>query len=131
MTRQEFTLINSVLETEMREAGELWVNDWWMRSAEAQNALYRIGREQHPDGTWRITGSIVTNCDGYDKHSNHQAGCAVDKYFVKNGVIVYDCTKHPDIIEKYNKWHNRAVELGLKPMIIFKDGSCDYPHFEG
>lgn len=133
MNRQEFTLANSILETEMREAGEIWVNDWWLRSAQAQNALYMQGRKKNEDGTIEIVdeSKVVTQCDGYKTPSNHQGGRAVDKYFVINGDIIYNWPAHPDLIEKYKKWHERAEELGMKKMLIFKNGTIDAPHFEG
>jgi len=131
MQRQDFTIINSQLETEMREAGEIWVNDWWLRSAQAQNALFMIGRKKNDDGTFSIVGDIVTNCDGYVKHSKHQSGCAVDKYFVKNGTIVFNWDKDDEIVAKYQRWHARATELGMKPIVTLSDGSQDMPHFEG
>lgn len=41
-----------------------------LRDAEYQNSLYQQGRTK--------PGSIVTNCDGYKKKSNHQSGYAWD-----------------------------------------------------
>ena len=133
MTRDEFTHANSVLETEMREAGERWVNDYWLRSAQTQFDLYKQGRKQDEKGNWVVVNQneVVTNCDGYIKHSSHQPGCAVDKYWVKNGVIVYDCSKDAELIAKYHMWHDRAVQLGMKPIVQLSEGQLDYPHFEG
>ena len=48
-----------------------------LRDAEYQNSLYQQGRTK--------PGSIVTNCDGYKKKSNHQSGYAWDICLNVNG----------------------------------------------
>lgn len=42
-----------------------------IRSAETQFELYKKGRN-FKSGEWVKTGKTVTNCDGYDKISDHQ-----------------------------------------------------------
>lgn len=60
-----------------------------VRTAEEQNALFQVGRRGKPGE------KIVTNADGFDNKSNHQAkndgyGHAVDCAFFVNGKITWE-----------------------------------------
>ncbi|WP_064608612.1 M15 family metallopeptidase [Streptobacillus moniliformis] len=100
-----------------------------LRTAEYQNQLYQQGRT--------VKGSIVTNCDGYIKKSNHQAkssgyGHAIDIcLYIPNEKDIkklYDVSKLTAIANVFKKY---AIDRGLNvswggDWKSFKD----YPHFE-
>ena len=97
-----------------------------VRTAKRQNELYQQGRTK--------PGIQVTNRDGYNKKSNHQAkgdglGYAVDLYSFYDGKVQVDDDKKLKVIAE----HIKAVAKDLKINIewggdwkTFKD----YPHFE-
>ncbi|CAM3106491.1 M15 family metallopeptidase [Streptobacillus ratti] len=100
-----------------------------VRSAEYQNELYQQGRT--------VKGSIVTNCDGYIKKSNHQAklsgyGHAIDIcLYIPNEKDIkklYDVSKLTAIANVFKKF---AIDRGLN---VAWGGNWktfkDYPHFE-
>jgi len=53
-----------------------------LRTAQEQYELYELGRE--------LGGTVVTNCDGYDKKSVHQSGLAIDFVVWIDGKISQD-----------------------------------------
>lgn len=58
-----------------------------VRTQQQQMALFAKGRQIQSDGSWKVVGPTVTNCDGIDKASNHQPhadgfGHAVDCAFL-------------------------------------------------
>jgi len=112
MTRQEFTKNITQLLSEMITAGENPVIDYALRGTMDQVYLYLRKK---------------TQCDGINKLSKHQSGCAVDIYLSDiNGTIQFVWNEQKSI-----KWHERWQQLGGKALIIFADGTKDYGHFEG
>lgn len=104
MFRSEFTRLIIILLTEMEDAGETPVIDFVKRTDEEQKRLF---------------DAKLSKCDGIVKKSQHQAGKAMDIYFISiHGTIDNDR-------ERYIKWHKRWEQLGGKPMIEWD--SC---HFE-
>lgn len=100
-----------------------------LRSAEYQNKLYKQGRS--------TKGSIVTNCDGYIKKSNHQAKS--DGYGYAIDFAIYDKTKPGNIDwdskEKYIAVANHIIAVGKENGLILESGAFwktfkDYPHIE-
>lgn len=100
-----------------------------LRSAEYQNKLYQKGRS--------TKGSIVTNCDGYIKKSNHQAKSDGFGYAIDFGI--YDTTKDGNIdwnsTQKYIDVANHILEIGRKHNLKLESGAFwksfkDYPHIE-
>jgi peptidoglycan LD-endopeptidase CwlK len=60
------------------------------RTTEEQFELWKQGRTQQPDGSWKITGKIVTKLDGVKLRSRHQDGKAVDVFAYVNNKASYD-----------------------------------------
>lgn len=110
MTRSEFTRLVGLLITRINNDKVLPIIDYTMRSQSEQKRLYDLGRSK---------------CDGYKIFSRHQAGLAVDFYFVMNSKIDfgYETQEAKDYAKAY---HDYWVELGGKPMIDW-----DLPHYEG
>ena len=106
MKRAKFTKMLSFLLKTMTDDGNMPVVDYVLRSATEQKRLYDLGRSK---------------CDGVKRKSKHQAGLAVDIYFVVNGKIdfAYNNTSH--LADQYHRlWEN----LGGKKTI-----SWDKPHY--
>lgn len=84
-----------------------------LRSAEMQNALYNEG---------------VSNCDGYDKISNHQTGNALDFYAYVDGKASWG---KGHLAEVACAFLQAANELDIKVQWggLFKSFD-DYPHIE-
>lgn len=61
-----------------------------LRTADEQFELWKQGRTQQPDGSWKVTGKIVTKLDGKRVKSKHQSGEAVDVFALVNGKVSYD-----------------------------------------
>ena len=85
--------------------------------------LGEVVRGQMQQAYYYLTGK--SKIDGLVNLGNHQHGKAADIRFVdENGKD--DWTE-----SKYNYWHIKWQEkYGGKPMIIFKDGTKDLPHYE-
>ena len=105
MKRKEFTKALAKLLLDMVLKGEEPLLDYVKRSDEEQARLFEQG---------------LSKCDGIEKESRHQRGCAADIYFADDkGHLV-----EPKKGWKY--WHDRWMEFGGKPMIDWDKG-----HFEG
>lgn len=59
-----------------------------LRTAEEQFKLFVKGRKSTGDD-YIVIGKVVTNCDGYEKLSIHQAAEAIDFFPLKNGKADY------------------------------------------
>ena len=93
-----------------------------VRSAEVQHELWRQGRDK--------PGKIVTNCDGFDKKSNHQVkddgfGHAVDSCFLDpNGLPTWN-EQYP-----WKAYGELCKAVGLKHGIKLSSDTIDWPHAE-
>jgi hypothetical protein len=112
MTRQDFTINITGLLYDMIKAGERPVIDFALRSWQEQKRLFDDKKSQ---------------CDGIEKLSNHQRGLAVDIYLTNDkGEIQFDWDEAKAIY-----WHDKWIkEYEGRAIIIFRDGTKDYPHFE-
>lgn len=110
MTRSDFTAKISQLLYKMIDDGEKPILDFAMRSAAEQKRLFDKG---------------LSKCDGVKKISRHQAGLAVDIYFVIDGQIDFGFVTQK-AKENAGKYHDFWVSIGGQPVI-----SWDLPHFEG
>lgn len=63
-----------------------------LRTAEEQYELFMTNREKNSDGTFTITGKVLTNCDGIVIKSSHQSGKAIDFYAYVDGKTNYEPT---------------------------------------
>jgi hypothetical protein len=104
MTRVEFTAKITMLLFLMIKEEEHPIGDWWLRTAEAQNALFKKG---------------LSKCDGYEIQSKHQTGKALDIYFIEDGQMV-------DPKKGYEYWHDEWEKMGGQKMIEWDKG-----HWEG
>jgi peptidoglycan L-alanyl-D-glutamate endopeptidase CwlK len=92
-----------------------------VRTAEYQHSLYEQGRTK--------PGKIVTNCDGYEKKSNHQQkddgyGHAIDCAFLTNGEVDWS----DDL--PWSAYGKCAVAVGLRWGGDWTGTLVDRPHVE-
>lgn len=116
----------SLMHEAIKQSPHTFIISQGVRTAEYQNELYQQGRTK--------PGKIVTNADGYNRKSNHQAksdglGHAVDITIIINGKAEWnDLTKYKEVGEHICKV---AQEMGIS---ISWGGRWkkfkDYPHFE-
>ena len=116
----------SLMHEAIKQSPHTFIISQGVRTAEYQNELYQQGRTK--------PGKIVTNADGYNRKSNHQAksnglGHAVDIAVIVDGKAEWnDLTKYKEVGEHICKV---AQEMGIS---ISWGGRWkkfkDYPHFE-
>ena len=105
MNRKEFTKALAELLLLMVLRGEEPLLDYVKRSDEYQNILFEKG---------------LSKCDGVNKISRHQRGCAADIYFADtDGNLVAPK-------RGWGYWHDIWCSLGGKKIL-----SWDKGHFEG
>lgn len=110
MNRKEFSKTLGMLLVDMILKGEEPILDWVKRSDEDQARMFEQG---------------LSKCDGVDKRSAHQSGCAADIYFEDSNDK--DTELDPPKLG-WEFWHKRWEELSYgkaKPMIEW-----DKSHFE-
>ena len=103
-----------------------------IRTAEEQFKLWQQGRTQQPDGSWKVTGKIVTKLDGKKQRSKHQDGLAVDVFAWVNGKLSYDPV-HLALIAGavISEANSQNIDIrwgGTFGSKVFK--GWDMPHFE-
>ena len=127
MTRVEFSKKITYLLNRIEKDGVDYVLDYVVRSRVSQQWLYAKGRKQLDDGSWIVVdqNKVVTKCDGIKNMSKHQAGLAIDIYFVINGQIDFRFASQESRSLSI-KYHNFWVGSGGKPIIEW-----DRAHYEG
>ncbi len=106
--------VHPILAQKIQQLGQMLMDEkitlivtQGLRSWAQQEALYEKGRTKQPDGTWHVTGPIVTNAPpGY---SWHQFGLAVDVAPINpDGSIDWNA-KHP----QWTRIEEVGVSLGM------------------
>jgi len=110
-----------------------------LRSDETQMGLFMQGREKLENGTYKIIGPIVTNCDGIIKRSNHQA-----VKYVSNAVDIVPYINGSYEWNDKKAWMRLNREIWKSIQILLRDGEIknvirwggfwtsmlDLPHWE-
>ena len=90
---------------------------WYHRTDVEQNKQYQKGR-MPPDKK-----KIVTNCDGYNKRSPHQAWIAIDLVIIENNKLIW-------VSPKYKILGKKWMEMGRRWGGKFKSLKGDLGHFQ-
>lgn len=106
MTRSKFTKMIVELMSKIINDGVEVILDYGMRSKIEQYFLYARG---------------LSRCDGFVKLSKHQAGLAIDIYFVVNDKIDWGY-ETPQAQEWANKYHDIWVGMGGDAVIQWDMG---------
>lgn len=74
------------------KAGLKWTVDQGFRTAEDQMAIYHLGREQNPDGTWTIVDKKAVRTNALPEQSAHCRRAAYDIAVLVDGKVDWNDT---------------------------------------